>query len=226
MTRNPVKACDQAMVGYSVVTLGLVALLTINGASGFPGAIGIGTAVLVAIGLMLAAAGMLQLRRAVNQDGRAAAYGFLLQALGLIGLLVGVLPLAVSSSLSGLYLSAIVITTSAASAFRGGFLLRGHYADIGASNKQGVDYLIVGTTLIFAGVGLILASNIAKFFFLSEVGNNVITDVGAAVSACGCIIAAYAFSVLERARASSALLMPEEGHRGGLLHPRRHATLV
>ena len=197
------KAWSQAIAGYSVATLGLIALLTINGASGFPGAIGIGTAVLVAIGLLLAAMGMLQLRRAINQDRKAARYGFGMQALGLVGLLVGVVPLAVSSSLSAVFVvGAILIVISAALALTGTFLLRSHHADIGASDTRGVDYLILGTTLLFSGVTLILGSNVAKYFFLSEVGNNVFTDVGAAISACGCVISAYSFIVLQRRRST------------------------
>lgn len=201
-------AWSEVIAGYLLATLGLVALLTINGAAGFPGAIGIGTAVLVAIGLLLPAVGMLQLRRAVNHDRRAARYGLAMQALGLIGLLFGVLPLASSSTISALFVvSAILIATSAAFALGGALLLRHHYTDIGASNGQGVDYLILGTTLIFFGVALILGSNLGKFFFLSEVGNTVYTDVGAAVAACGCVIAAYAFFVL-KPRSSASLAAP------------------
>ena len=202
------KAWSEVIAGYFLATLGLVALLTINGAAGFPGAIGIGTAVLVAIGLLLPAVGMLQLRRAVNHDRKAARYGLAMQALGLVGLLFGVMPLAASSSVSALFVvSAILIATSAAFALGGALLVKHHYTDIGASNGGGVNYLILGTTLIFVGVALILGSNVGKFFFLSDAGNTVYTDVGAAVSACGCVIAADAFFVL-KPRSSPSLAAP------------------
>lgn len=191
------KATSQVIVGFTVAALGLIALLTIIGVSGVPTALVIGTAVLVAIGLLLPAAGMLKLRQTVNPNRSAARYGLLLQALGLMGLLFAVMPLAVSASLSPLFVvSAILIATSTALTLGGAFLVRGHYADIGASNKRGVDYLILGSTLIFFGVALILGSNVAKYFFLSDVGNNVFTDAGAAISACGCVIAAYSFLAL------------------------------
>jgi len=204
-TDAKIKASNQVIAGYTVAALGLIALLTINGVSGVPTAVVIGTAVLVAIGLLLPAAGMLKLRQTVKPNRSAARYGLLLQGLGLIGLLFAVLPLAVSASLSSLFVvSAILIATSAALALRGAFLVRGHYADIGASNKRGADYLIVGSTIIFSGVAVILGSNVAKYFFLSDVGDNVFTDVGAAISACGCVIAAYSFVHLQ-ARSSATL---------------------
>jgi hypothetical protein len=189
------KAWTAVVGGYSTATLGLVALLTINGASGIPTVIAIGTAGLVAIGLLLPAAGMLQLRKALDQNRTVARSGLAMPALGLVGLLFGVIPL--SSSLSGWFVvSAACIVTSGALALAGAFLLRGHYADIGATTGRGVEFLILGTTLIFSGVGLILGSNVAYYFFLSDVGNTVYTDVGAVVSACGCVIAAYSFFVV------------------------------
>lgn len=200
-TNAQTRACNRVIAGYIVATLGLVAVLTINGVSGIPAAVAMGGAVLVATGLVLPAAGMLQLRQTINPDRSRARSGLLLLALGLIGLLVGVMPLATSSSLSALFfVSGIVIATSAASALGGAFLLRGYYGDIGASTRAGVDYLILGTALIFSGVAVILGSNIAKYFWLSDVGNNVFTDVGVAVSACGCVVSAYSFFVLQARR--------------------------
>jgi hypothetical protein len=85
-TRGPARwALPPALLGKGGT--GLVALLTINGVSRIPTAVVIGTAVLVAVGLLLPAAGLLKLRRTINHDRSAARYGLLLQALGLIGLL-------------------------------------------------------------------------------------------------------------------------------------------
>jgi hypothetical protein len=190
-------AWSEVVIGYAAATVGLVAYVTINGPPGIPTAVTIGTASLVIIGLLLPAAGMLQLRRAVDPDRRAARYGLAMQSLGLVGLLLGVVAIIVSSSFSIWFaVSAVLIASSAALALVGAFLLRGHYADIRASNKTSAEYLILGTALIFAGVAVILGSNIAAYFLLSDVGNTVFTDVGAAISACGCVIAAYSFFVM------------------------------
>jgi hypothetical protein len=189
-------ACNLVAAGYATATIGLVALLTTNGASGIPTAATIATGGLIVIGLLLPAAGMLQLRRAVNHNRRAARYGLAMQGLGLIGLLLGVVPVVVSPSLPLLPVSAVLIVISAALGLVGAFLLRGHYANIGASNRSGIEYLIPGTALIFGGVGVILWSNVAFYFLLSDLGNTVFTDVGAAISACGSVIAAYAFFVM------------------------------
>ena len=62
------KAWGLVVAGYSTAAMGLVAFLTINGASGIPTAVTIGTAVLVGIGLLLPTAGMLQLRRGLGSD--------------------------------------------------------------------------------------------------------------------------------------------------------------
>jgi uncharacterized membrane protein YidH (DUF202 family) len=194
---HPVKAkttaWNQVVVGYSVAAIGLVVLLTTNGASGISTAITIATAFLIAIGLLLPTAGMLRLRRVVDARRKAARRGFALQSLGLVGLLLGVIPMAVSASLPVLFARAVLILISATAALAGGLLRRRHSADIGGSNRRGIEYLILGTALIFAGVGVILWSNVAFYFLLSDLGNTVFTDVGAAISACGCVIAAYAF---------------------------------
>ena len=191
------KAGRMVVAGYATATFGLIAYLTINGVSGIPTVAAIGTAGLVAIGLLLPAGGMLQLRRTVNQRHRAARYGLAMQGLGLVGLLFGVVSLPISSSLSPLFvISAVFIVSSGASALVGALLLRSDYADIGASNNRGAGYLILGTTLIYSGVALILGSNVASYFFLQKVGNTAWTDAGAAVSACGSVIAAYSFFVL------------------------------
>jgi hypothetical protein len=189
------KAGGLVVAGYSTAALALVAFLTINGASGIPPAATIGTAGLVAIGLLLPAAGMLQLRRGLGPIKSAARYGFAMQAFGLLGLLFGVVLVVVASSLSGYLVSAVFVVTAGVSTIAGAVLLRGHYSAI-ASNTRGVAYLIFGTALIFSGAGLIVGSNIAFEYLISQMENTIYVDIGATVSACGCVLAAYSFFVL------------------------------
>jgi hypothetical protein len=53
--------------------------------------------------------------------------------------------------------------------------------------------MVLGMCLIFVGVGLIVGSNIAFYYVLSQVGTVVYADLGATVAACGCVLAAYSF---------------------------------
>jgi len=75
-----------------------------------------------------------------------------MQALGLLGLMFGVVLIVALSTLSGYLLSAAFVVTSGALAVADEVLLRGHYQGATASNNRGVAYLIVGTALIFSGV--------------------------------------------------------------------------
>lgn len=193
--------------GYATATLGLIAFLTINGVSGIPAVVEIGTAALIVIGLLLPAAGTMRLRGALDANRRAARDGLGLLALGLVGLLLSLLPIQLSSSLSVAYLvSAVLIVASSVSALTGTLLIRRHSSDIGPSNRRGTDDLIIGTGLIFAGVALILGSNVAMYFVLSSVGNTVYCDVGATISACGCVIAAYACFVMGARRPTRSVV--------------------
>src|SRR5579864_1086718 len=124
--------------GYATATLGLIAFLTINGVSGIPAAAEIGTAALIVIGLLLPAAGTMRLRGALDTNRRAARDGLGLLALGLVGLLLCLLPIQLSSSLSVAYVvSAALIVASSASALTGTLLIRRHSSDIGPSNRRG-----------------------------------------------------------------------------------------
>jgi hypothetical protein len=198
------KAWGLIVGGYSTAAVGLMAFLTINGASGIPTAATIGTAVLVVIGLLLPAAGMLLLRRGLGAIKSAARYGFAMQALGLLGLLFGVVLVVAASSLSGYFVSAVFVVTTGVLAIAGAVLLRGHYMFASSSNtSRAVAYLIFGTALIFSGVGLIVGSNIAFEYLISQVENTIYVDIGATVSACGCILAAYSFFALHNRSQSS-----------------------
>jgi uncharacterized membrane protein YidH (DUF202 family) len=200
-TKSPVdvkssKAWSLLVMGYSVGTVALVVFLTINGASGIPTMAMIITAVLVAIGLFLPAAGMLRLRRIVDPAQRAARNGFAMQALGLIGLFFGVALVVAVSSLSGYFASAVIVVTMGALALLGGVFLTRHHTSFGASSARVVVCLVLGMALLFLGTGLIAGSNIAYQYVISQVENTIYVDIGATVSACGCVIAAYSSFVL------------------------------
>jgi len=195
------RAWGLVVVGYSITAVALVAFLTINGVSGIPDAATIGTAGLVVIGLLLPTAGMLQLGRRLSPIERAARFGFAMQALGLLGLLFGVVLVVEVTTLSGYFLSAALIAASGVSATAGAVLLRGHYG-APQPRSRGIAYLILGTLLLFTGVGIIVGSDIAYEYWISQVENTVYVDMGATVSACGCVLAAYSFFVLHN-RSSS-----------------------
>src|SRR5271157_5840447 len=125
--KTAAKAWGLVDAGYSTATGALVAFLTINGASGIPTATTIFTAVLVVIGLLLPAAGMLLLRRGISAIKSATRYGFAMQAFGLLGLLFGVVLVVSVSSLSGFLLSAVFVVTAGGLAIAGAVLLRGQY---------------------------------------------------------------------------------------------------
>ena len=187
------KAGGLVVVGYSATAAGLLVFLTINGESGVPTAAVLLTAGLLTIGLLLPAAGMLWLRRGFDSTPHAKrGYGAL--ALGLVGLFFGVL-LVYESSLSGSLLSAAIITASGVLAMAGTVLLRKHYRAIGTKSNNVVQ-LALGTALTFSGVGLITGSKIALYYFISQLQSTVYMDMGATVSAYGCVIAAYSFFVL------------------------------
>jgi len=189
------RAWGLVVAGYSIVAVALVAFLTINGASGIPDAATIGTAVLVVIGFLLPIAGMLQLRRRLGPFERGARYGYAMQAIGLLGLLIGVVLVVEVAILSGYFLSTALIAASGVSAIAGAVLLRGHYGSPQAASSR-VAYLILGTLLLFVGVGIIVGSDIAYEYWISQVEQTVYVDMGTTVSACGCVLAAYSFFVL------------------------------
>jgi len=194
-TETASKAWGLVVAGYSITAVALVAFLTINGASGIPTAATIGTAGLVIVGLLLPTAGMLQLRRRLSPVEKAARRGFAMQALGLPGLLFGVVLVVEVATLSGYFLSAALVAASGVSGVVGAVLLRAYYDVLGAKSRD-VAYLMLGTVLLFTGVGIIVGSDIAFEYWISQVENTVYVDMGATVSACGCALAAYSFFVL------------------------------
>jgi hypothetical protein len=127
--------------------------------------------------------------------------------LGLVGLLLGVVIIVAVSSIFGYLVGAVFVVASGASAFVGAVLLRRHYTMVGVSNKGSVIYLILGTVLTFSGVVLIAMSNIASEYFISQLQNTIYVDVGAMVSAWGCVLSAYSFYTL---RSTLTITQPQE----------------
>jgi hypothetical protein len=97
-----------------------------------------------------------------------------------------------SSDLSGYLASALSLIFSGALSLVGAILLRKNHASVGSSKRE-LNYFVLGTTLILSGVWLIIASNLASFYVLSDVGVTISVDVGSTISACGCVISAYSF---------------------------------
>jgi len=188
------------VAGYSMVAAGLVAFLTINGASNTPALATTGTAGLIAIGLLLPAAGMLQMRRGLGRVRSTARYGFAMQAFGLFGLLIGVVLIQVAPTLSGYLAGALFVVASGVMAAAGAVLVQGRNIKHISSGARYSACLILGTVMIFSGVGVIMGSNIAFEYLISSVENTIYVDVGATISACGCVLAAYSFFVLNNRR--------------------------
>jgi len=189
---GPSKTLPIIAAGYVIAAAGLVAFLTLNGIS-VPAPATALTILLIALGLLLPPAGMFAFRRILDRNKTAARNGLLLEGSGLIVLLLGVV-LAVSlSSLTGYLVGAIFIAGSAASALLGAVMLRRKHSDIGLGGPREMNYLVLGTALIFSGGAIIMTSNIAFFYFISQVQNTVYVDIGATVIACGCVLGAYSF---------------------------------
>src|SRR5271169_6456337 len=148
------------VAGYSTVAVALVAFITLNGATGTPTAATIGTAGLVIVGLLLPVVGMLRLRSGLAPTERGARYGFAMQAVGLLCLLLGALLIVVVASLSGYLIGAVFVGAAGITAIAGAALLRGHFRAV-TSNTIGVACLLLGTALVFSGVGIIAGSDIA-----------------------------------------------------------------
>jgi hypothetical protein len=189
------KAGRLVVAGYSTAAVALVAFLTINGASGIPEAATLGAAGLLVVGLLLPAAGMLWLRRRSGASEGAARFGYSAQATGLIGLLLGLVLIVVTATLSGYLIGAVFIVAAGVAALAGAVSLR-RYHSAAAAKAEGVWWLILGTALIFAGAGVVVGSNIAFEYLISQVQNTIYVDVGATIAACGCVVAAYSFLVL------------------------------
>ena len=189
------RAWNLTVAGYSAVLVGLLAELPTIGASGTPAIATIGTAVLIAVGVLLAAVGVLQVRRSIDRNRVRERSGLALQTAGLLTLLITAITLQVSSTIPSLILAASFALGAGGLAITGAVRIRGD-----------VPFLLLATLLIFGGLGLIVASQIGYYFVLSDVATTVVTDLGVAVSACGCVVGAYATGLaaaIESASSSS-----------------------
>ncbi len=186
------------VAGYSVEAVGLTALLTINGQPSVPQVALAATVALIAAGFLLPTAGMLVLRSRCDKADAAVRRSLLLQGSGLVVLFLGVVLAVGLNSLPGFQIGAVFLFASAASALLGAISLRNNHDGIGLPGRRGASLLVLGLALLFSGVGLIIASNIAFYYIISGVANAVYTDVGVTLSACGCVVAAYSFFEFRR----------------------------
>ena len=181
------KSWALVVTGYCILAVAMLAFLTINGTSSTAAGT-IGTAGLLVLGLLLPAAGMLELARRMDPPHGTARKGLVLQSLGLIGLLAGFAVSFAASSLSGYLVSGVVIVLSGTAGLAGAIFI---------SKEAKARQLVVGAALIAIGATLIPASNIALHAgWLLDIDKNIYMDIGAALAGCGSIVTAYSFFLL------------------------------
>ena len=181
------KSWALVVAGYSILAVAMLAYLTVNGLSSTAAGT-ISTAVLLALGLLLPAAGMLELARRKDRPQGAARKGLVLQSLSLTGLLIGFVVSFVASSLSGRLVSGVVIVLAGISGLVGAIFI---------SKQARARQLVVAAALIAIGAVLIPASNIAvSADWLLDIDKNIYEDIGATIAGCGSVVAAYSFFVL------------------------------
>lgn len=186
------------VVGYSILAVAMVAFLTVNGVSATAVAT-IGTAGLIAVGLLLPAGGMMELARLIGPSHGAARRDLVLESLSFIGLLIGLVVSFVASSISGHVIAGMFIVLSSTSGLVGAIYL---------FRSVGPTYLVAGAVLIAIGAAPIPASNIAlREYWISDLEKYLYQDVGATLAACGAVLAAYsAFVLRRRGRAADSQL--------------------
>jgi hypothetical protein len=181
------KSWAPVVAGYSVLAVAMLAFLTVNGVSA-PAVGTVGTAILIVLGLLLPAAGMLELARRMDPPQGPAGKGLVLQSVSLIGLLIGFVVSFVASSLSGYLVAAVFLVLAGISGLVGAILI---------SKQARARQLVVAAALIAIGAVLIPASNIAQFAYLMlDIDKNLYEDIGATIAGCGSVVAAYSFFVL------------------------------
>ncbi|HWT77691.1 MAG TPA: hypothetical protein VN648_02690 [Candidatus Methylomirabilis sp.] len=197
MTRS--KSWALAVTGYCILAVAMLAFLTINGTSSTAAGT-IGTAGLLVLGLLLPAAGMLELARRKDPPQGTARKGLVLQALSLIGLLIGLVVSFVASSIPGYLVSAVFIGLAGISGLAGAVFI---------AKEAKAGQLVIGAALIAVGALLIPASNIALLAgWLLDLDKNIYEDIGATLAACGSVVAAYSFLVLRSRAKAPAVSLP------------------
>jgi MFS family permease len=190
------KSWALVVIGYGILAVAMLVFLTINGLSSTAAGT-ISTAVLLVLGLLLPAAGMLDLARHMDPPEGTARKGLVLQALSLIGLVVGFVLSFAASSTSGYLASAVFIVLAGAAGVAGAIFI---------SHQVRARQLVTAAALIAIGALLIPASNIALLAgWLLDLDKNIYEDIGATLAGCGCVLAAYSFFVL-RSRAKAPAL--------------------
>ena len=181
------KSWALVVAGYSVLAVAMLAYLTVNGVSAPAVGTG-GTAILLVLGLLLPAWGMLELARRMDPLQAPAGKGLVLQSLSLTGFLIGFLVSFAASSLSGRLVSGVVIVLAGISGLVGAIFI---------SKQARARQLVVAAALIAIGAVLIPASNIAvSADWLLDIDKNIYEDIGATIAGCGSVVAAYSFFVL------------------------------
>ena len=181
------KSWALVVAGYSVLAVAMLAYLTVNGVSAPAAGTG-GTAILLVLGLLLPAWGMLELARRMDPLQAPAGKGLVLQSLSLTGFLIGFLVSFAASSLSGRLVSGVVIVLSGIAGLVGAIFI---------SKQARARQLVVAAALIAIGAVLIPASNIALLAdWLLDIDKNIYEDIGATIAGCGSVVAAYSFFVL------------------------------
>jgi hypothetical protein len=193
------KSWALVVTGYSVLAMAMLAFLTVNGVSG--AAVGtIATASLIVFGFVLAAVGLLEMARHLDPPQGTVRKGLVLQGLGLIGLLIGLMVSFVAASLPGHLVSAVFIVPSGVSGLVGAIVI---------SREARARQLVIGAALIATGAALIPAANIAQFAYLVlDTDKNLYQDIGATLAGCGCVMAAYSFFVLRSRGKALAVSRP------------------
>ncbi len=181
------------VVGYALAAAGLVGVLTFNGASDVPTLVQGGVAALITIGLLLPISGILKLRSEFDRTQVQVRNGLFMYGLALVILLLGLGLSEIMNSLSGFLANSVFLVASSIFALAGIITLRKKYIGSGISEHVKIGFLLLGIILILAGVGLITVSNIASDYTISQLENTVYVDIGATLSAYGCVISAYSF---------------------------------
>jgi hypothetical protein len=184
--------------GFTMSALGFVAILTTNGTSGgiFSEVLSITAASLLAMGFLIPASGMFLFGRNLGERARRS---FFLQGSGMAILFLGVIIVGLSSSLTGYLMGSIFLGPSVGLSLTGAILFRRFCGTNFAALQGGANYFVLAIVLIFSGMGLIVGANIAFYYVLSQVESTVYSDVGATISAYGCVLAAYSFFILYHA---------------------------
>lgn len=187
------KSWALVVTGYGILAVAMLVFLTINGISSTAAGTA-GTASLLVLGLLLPAAGMLELARRREPPQRTAREGLVLQALSLVGLVIGFVLSFAASSTSGYLVSGVFIVLAGAAGVAGAVFI---------AQEARARPLVAGAALIALGAVLIPAPNIALLAgWLLDLDKNIYEDIGATLAACGSAVAAYSFFVL-RGRAKA-----------------------